>query len=98
MSGNLILHRGAREASIDQVARVETPSPTDTWFPIPHLAVLEAVEETLAAGQDSTEKQPAGRRRQGADRRSSTDREVGEPLARDGCRMRGCHRGPAPRG
>ena len=49
MSGNLILHRGAREASIDQIARVATPAPTDTWYPLPHLAVLEAVEETLAA-------------------------------------------------
>src|SRR4051794_41164521 len=49
MSSNIILHRGAREATIDQIARVVTPSPTDTWYPIPHLAVLEAVEETLAA-------------------------------------------------
>jgi hypothetical protein len=49
MSGNLILHRGAREATIDQIAQVATPSPTNTWFPIPHLAVLEAVEETLSA-------------------------------------------------
>src|SRR3954452_15866427 len=51
MSANnqLILHRGAREATLDQIARVATPPPTDTWYPIPHLAVLEAVEETLAA-------------------------------------------------
>src|SRR4051794_36732472 len=49
MSGSLILHRGAREAPLDQIARVAAPSPTDTWYPIPHVAVLEAVEETLAA-------------------------------------------------
>jgi hypothetical protein len=49
MSGSLILHRGAREASIDQIARVATPTPTESWYPIPHLAVLEAVEETLTA-------------------------------------------------
>jgi hypothetical protein len=49
MSGSLIFHRGAREATLDQIAQVTTPSPTDTWYPIPHLAVLEAVEETLAA-------------------------------------------------
>src|SRR4051794_38504576 len=49
MSSNIILHRGAREATIDQIARVVTPSPTDTWYPIPHLAVLEAVVETLQA-------------------------------------------------
>ena len=45
----LDLHRGAREATIDEIARVATPSPTDTRFPIPHIAVLEAVEETLQA-------------------------------------------------
>jgi hypothetical protein len=44
----LILHRGAREATIDQVAAVPAPPPTDTWFPIPHIAMLEAVEETIA--------------------------------------------------
>jgi hypothetical protein len=49
MSGSMILHRGAREATIDQIASVATPAPTDTWYPIPHLAVLEAVEETLQA-------------------------------------------------
>jgi hypothetical protein len=49
MSGNMILHRGAREVTIDQVARVETPSPTATWFPIPHLTVLETVMETLSS-------------------------------------------------
>jgi hypothetical protein len=49
MSANMILHRGAREATIDEIARVVTPAPTDTWYPIPHLAVLEAVEETLEA-------------------------------------------------
>jgi hypothetical protein len=43
MSGNLILHRGARAATLDRIARVATPAPTETWYPIPHLAVLEAV-------------------------------------------------------
>lgn len=45
----LILHRGARKVSIDDVARVETPSATATWHPIAHIKVLEAVEESLAA-------------------------------------------------
>jgi hypothetical protein len=49
MSSNMILHRGAREATLDEIARVVTPAPTDTWYPIPHLVVLEAVEETLQA-------------------------------------------------
>jgi hypothetical protein len=45
----LILHRGARETTLDQIARVITPKPTETWYPIPHVSVLEAVEETLQA-------------------------------------------------
>jgi hypothetical protein len=49
MAANLVLHRGAREATLDQIARVATPDPTETWYPIPHIAVLEAVEETLQA-------------------------------------------------
>ena len=43
----LVLHRGARETTLDRIARVVTPDPTETWYPIPHLDVLEAVEETL---------------------------------------------------
>jgi hypothetical protein len=46
---SLILHRGARLATLDQVAAVPTPASTETWYPIPHLAVLESVEETLDA-------------------------------------------------
>jgi hypothetical protein len=45
----LVLHRGARETTLDQIARVITPEPTETWYPIPHVDVLEAVEETLQA-------------------------------------------------
>jgi hypothetical protein len=45
----LVLHRGAREVSLDEVAAVATPAPTDTWYPVPHVDVLEAVEETLAS-------------------------------------------------
>jgi hypothetical protein len=45
----LVLHRGARETTLDRIARVVTPEPTETWYPIPHLDVLEAVEETLQA-------------------------------------------------
>jgi hypothetical protein len=47
MAGSLVLHRGAREVNIDAVAAVETPKPTATWFPIPHVSFLESVEETL---------------------------------------------------
>jgi hypothetical protein len=45
----LVLHRGARETTLDRIARVSTPEPTATWCPVPHLDVLAAVEETLQA-------------------------------------------------
>ena len=46
---NLILHCGARLATLDEVARVRTPSPTATWQPIPHASLIRTVEQTLAA-------------------------------------------------
>lgn len=42
MSGSsLCLHTGARRVSWDQLRKVETPEPTETWFPVPHARVLE---------------------------------------------------------
>lgn len=47
-AGTMTLHKGARHVSLDDVAAVACPSPTRSWFPIAHVAVLEAVQETLA--------------------------------------------------
>jgi hypothetical protein len=44
----LVLHCGAREASREELARVPTPEATKTWFPVPHLKVVERVEASLA--------------------------------------------------
>lgn len=46
---NLLLHCGARSARREQIADVVTPEPTDTWHPIPHLAMVVHVERTLRA-------------------------------------------------
>lgn len=48
MTAALILHRGARPATLDDIMGVPTPPPTPTWFPVPHAAVLATVEETLS--------------------------------------------------
>jgi hypothetical protein len=45
---NLILHCGGREASLDEVKRVRTPGPTETWQPISHLDLINEVHDTLA--------------------------------------------------
>lgn len=43
----LVLHCGAREVIRDELALVEAPPPTRTWFPIKHADVLDAVLETV---------------------------------------------------
>lgn len=44
---NLILHCGASAVERVEVARVHTPKPTATWQPIPHVTLIETVEEAL---------------------------------------------------
>lgn len=46
---SLILHRGAREVTRDDLFRVETPQPQGRWHPVSHGHALEAVEQTLQA-------------------------------------------------
>jgi hypothetical protein len=47
MSSQLLLHCGARQVEISDLAKIETPRPVGRWFPIPHIDVLEKVKETL---------------------------------------------------
>lgn len=44
---NLILHCGAQAASLDEVRYVQTPDPTPSWQPIPHLNLIQTVEKAL---------------------------------------------------
>ena len=44
----LIMQEG-RFVSRDEVARTDTPSSTDTWHPVPHIDVIEAVTEVVKA-------------------------------------------------
>src|SRR5215831_11522028 len=43
----LMLHCGANNVERDQVIAVPTPEPTKTWFPIPHINLVNRVEEAL---------------------------------------------------
>jgi hypothetical protein len=47
MTARLILHRGARPATRDEVAHIPTPERTRTWFPIPHTTLLDGVQSAL---------------------------------------------------
>ena len=44
---NLMLHCGASAVDRVEVARVSTPRPTVTWTPIPHVTLIETVENAL---------------------------------------------------
>ena len=46
---NLCLHCGATNAQREQVIEVATPAHTDTFYPIPHIALVEQVEKALTA-------------------------------------------------
>lgn len=46
-NANLILHCGANRIEREELAKVSTPSATDTWCPIPHLDLISEVEGAL---------------------------------------------------
>src|ERR1019366_6547624 len=45
---NLMLHTGSKTISRQQLATVQTPPHTATWYPIPHHQFLDGVTSTLA--------------------------------------------------
>jgi hypothetical protein len=47
IEATLMNHRGAIEVDRKQLARIEAPPPTSTWYPIAHSVVLDRVCETL---------------------------------------------------
>lgn len=55
-----MMHRGAEEITRDVVADVETPQPTETHYPIPHIAFLEQAQDSLLdRGYEITEEHHA---------------------------------------
>ncbi len=48
MADQLILHCGASQIELNALQDIEAPPPTETWYPVKHAVVLEAVTETLA--------------------------------------------------
>jgi hypothetical protein len=63
----LVLHCGAKEVfSREELATVEAPPPTKTWFPIKHSDVLDAMLETVDQTGFAVEKMRLALSRQGA--------------------------------
>jgi Domain of unknown function (DUF932) len=48
-TSTLVLHRGAREVSREELAAVAVPPATATWFPLPHVQVLDTARQPLDA-------------------------------------------------
>ncbi len=46
---NLILHCGARAATLEEVESTPTPRSTDSWCPIPHSRLINTVQKALAS-------------------------------------------------
>lgn len=47
VSSTLVNHCGARQVNAAELARIEPPAPTRTWFPLAHRALLDSVCESL---------------------------------------------------
>ena len=60
----LIMQEG-RFVSRDEVARTDTPSSTQTWRPVPHIDVIEAVTEVIRAHDWNIEGEKFGLAREG---------------------------------
>lgn len=46
--GTLVLHRGARPVTPEELAEVRAPEPVGRWYPLAHTLVLDRVKATLA--------------------------------------------------
>jgi len=44
---SLILHCGNKVRTRDEIANSQTPEPTTTWHPTPHISIVEMLEEKL---------------------------------------------------
>lgn len=57
-NSTLYLHCGALSATLDELAAVETPAPTETWEPIAHIDIVNALlKEAEGAGFKITREQ-----------------------------------------
>src|SRR6187401_3118185 len=48
---NLILHCGGHLATLDDIRKVQTPNPTESWHPVPHHQLITQVQNTILANK-----------------------------------------------
>lgn len=65
-NSNLVLHRGAKPVSPDELQQYKAPPPEGRWFPLSHGRVLGVVTDTLGEAGYVIEKQQLGVMRDGS--------------------------------
>jgi hypothetical protein len=63
---DLVLHRGARTVTADELAQFQAPPPSGRWFPLSHSRVLSVVSETLRDAGFDIQRQQLGVMRDGS--------------------------------
>src|SRR5437588_3631652 len=57
-SSSLVLHKGARPVTVEELPQFRAPPPEGRWFPVSHSRVVETVKSTLReAGYDIRKEQ-----------------------------------------
>ena len=49
----LMVHAGADRITREQLRGLDCPTPTDTWRPVPHADLIDALEARLEIGRAS---------------------------------------------
>lgn len=65
-NSNLVLHRGAKSVSLDELNQFQAPPPEGRWFPLSHGRVLGVVTDTLRDAGYTIERQQLGVMRDGS--------------------------------
>ena len=65
-NSNLVLHRGAKAVSLEELQQFQAPPPEGRWFPLSHGRVLSVVTDTLGEAGYLIEKQQLGVMRDGS--------------------------------
>jgi hypothetical protein len=79
VAANLVLHRGARTVTADELRGYRAPEPSGRWYPIAHARVLDVVRSTLQEVGYEVRNERLGLSREGA--RFFGTLDLGTPVA-----------------
>ncbi len=79
VAANLVLHRGARTVTAEEIREHKAPEPSGRWYPIAHARVLDVVRSTLQEIGYEIRNERLGLSREGA--RFFGTLDLGTPIA-----------------